>query len=137
MIEDVLERYFTEISTAEVQELPEEMDDRTTVGDAKWMAIRDLAAEVRAERERVTTYIVCNEGNIAEIAVLQARVAELATDAALGRMVREIPRTGAGLNHEEPPCIEWSATFLVGDFYHRVYADTPEVALEAARKEEP
>ena len=53
MSKDVLGTYFTEISTAEVQDLPEEMDDSTTVGEAKWLAIYDLAAALRAERARV------------------------------------------------------------------------------------
>lgn len=51
MRKDVLGTYFTEISTAEVQDLPEEMDDSTTVGEAKWMAIRDLAEKLEAAQK--------------------------------------------------------------------------------------
>jgi len=39
--------------------------------------VGDLAAEVRAQREQIKAYVVCNEANLAENAVLRARVAEL------------------------------------------------------------
>ena len=124
MSEDVLERYFTEISTAEVQGLPEEMDDSTTVGDAKWMAIRDLAAALRAE---------------------QARVAEMEPDAKLGRMVREMSeelglyRNGPALSNLYADGRVWETIGQWGDLSEMSSErySTPEAALEAARKEEP
>ena len=51
--------------------------------------IADLAAALQAERERVKTYIICNEGNVAEIALLRERVAELDREARRLRNVHE------------------------------------------------
>jgi hypothetical protein len=52
MSEDPLEMYFAEIANANKAELPSYGDDKTTAGEAKNMAIRDLAAALRAEREQ-------------------------------------------------------------------------------------
>jgi len=75
----------------------------------------DLAAAVRAEREQV---------------------AELETDAKLGRTVREMPVYSL-LCHESHWLGEWHAVWP-GDnlHYNKQYGPTPEAALEAARKEE-
>jgi hypothetical protein len=65
---DVLVKWDSEIAYAASADLPAETEDSCTVGDAKWLCIRDLAAEVRALRERL---------------------AAQEPDATLGRLVRE------------------------------------------------
>lgn len=96
--------------------------------------IVDLAAEVRALRENeVCADTECCDLHIRE---LQARVAELETDATLGRMVRELPRN-AKLGHEGQQWSEWYAVWPGTNYkYNRQYGSTPEEALEAAQKEE-
>jgi hypothetical protein len=82
-------------------------------------------------------------GQSAEVRVLQARVSELEPDAKLGRMVREMPQ-GASITRVNLEKVKFSAVWPTGrrnawgDMYYSrpSYEDTPEAALEAARKEE-
>ena len=110
-VTDVLELYAQEIARA--QDAGHCLDDSTTVGEAKSMAIRDLAAALRAERERV---------------------AEMEPDAKLGRMVNKMKRRSA-LYHEAgiDPIIWQYVDFESGT---QQQGDTAKAALEAARKEE-
>jgi hypothetical protein len=112
MSEDPLEMYYVEIAHAELAELPSYMDDKTTVGEAKNMAIRDLAAALRAERERV---------------------AELEPDAKLGRMVREMPVEQRLIHTVYGDW--WYGRNVRGEF--GATGASPEAVLEAARKEIP
>jgi hypothetical protein len=102
---DVLELYAQEIARA--QDAGHCLDDSTTVGEAKYMAIRDLAAALRVERERVAEL----EG-VAD-AVVAFRVTERAVRA------------------ECTP----DASAAAWDAYWKL-VDVAEL-LEAARKEEP
>jgi len=71
---------------------------------------------------------------IAEIALLRERLAELETDAKLGRAVREMPE-GTSLHHNSNGYDEWSYDYKPGTS-RCTWEPTPEAALEAARKEE-
>jgi hypothetical protein len=108
------------------------------------LKIRDLTAEVLAlQKELVTWKDIVAGGRVANkelntrIAQLQEQVAELETDAKLGRMVREMPVYSL-LCHESHWLGEWHAVWP-GDnlHYNKQYGPTPEAALEAARKEIP
>jgi len=69
---------------------------------------------------------------IAEIALLRERVAELETDAKLGQLVRHMrPQDELYRDTDPGVCIWWCRT--PAGFFE---GDTPEAALEAARKEE-
>jgi chromosome segregation ATPase len=81
---DVLDKWADEIAFAESADFPAEPDHRTTVGDAKYMAIRDLAAALqtlRTERDEDDARYMKALKRIAnaddEIERLRARVAEL------------------------------------------------------------
>ena len=109
MTEDPLEKHHGLIAVAERGQLE---------GHAHMVGLQciaDLAAALRAEREQV---------------------AELETDAKLGRMVREMPVYSL-LCHESHWLGEWHAVWP-GDnlHYNKQYGPTPEAALEAAQKGE-
>jgi hypothetical protein len=80
-----------------------EIAERYTEPDQARECVRDFAAALRAERARSALYDQVK----AVLASTQARVAELETDAALGRMVREMP------SH---------AMEMLADFAHHIWA---------------
>ena len=105
--EDVLGKHSNVIQVAEEKDYETMANERPS---RLVECIADLAAALRAERERV---------------------AELEPDAKLGRMVREMPLS-AKLGHEGQQWGEWYATWTSS----RRYGPTALAALEAARKEE-
>lgn len=112
----------------------------------QWLELFEaLAAEVRvlrAERDEIkckaveqSEYIQSHGLTEFEMARLRRRVAELETDAMLGKAVREMPLGGI-LRHRNRCDGGWFYTPDCEHFWTFYAGSSPEAALEAARKEE-
>jgi hypothetical protein len=138
MSEDVLVKWADLIAFAKAHVGTRSMEDPAC-------CIIDLAAEVRFLRDNLTerelqvrhlvrTHEQTVDSLVAQMDSLQERVAELETDARLGRMVRHMRRRSSLYHEAGIDPILWQ--YVDFDSGERWEADTPEAALEAARKEE-
>ena len=119
-----------DILQARVVEL--EVVERKALEQSEYIQAHGLTeyemARLKAQVETTTWY---NGTLLTELSTLREQLAELEADAALGRMVREMPLS-AKLGHEGQQWGEWYATWTSS----RRHGPTPEAALEAARKGE-
>ena len=112
--EDVLVTYISEIANAEMAELPDYTDAKTTVGEAKYLAIRDLAAALRAEREESK---VCTEELAENLLNQLARVSELEAilsqeEKRVAELETKCDRCGLKLAHSPTPGVTYDPPVL-------------------------